>query len=396
MSQHSPAIVKFEATLAQVMPSVAAGFPMSIPPHKLQRATDRLMFAVKAAAVANGKIYDCTASSVAQCICLSAITGLLPGGAIPVVDLIPRNKRVKGRGGWGSVLELSWQIGWRGYQALGERCGVDIEARLVYKTDKYDLRYGLNPDLIHVPNADAERSWDNLQCAYVIIRLPNGRVRFTDLTKSEIEKRRDNSMSWSRNPPGKRGPWEDWPLEMALKTIIRYSALRGMFPMDEEFTQAVSMEGYQDTVVIDVESTQPEAPAPEAKALEAQPGGMGALDNIIKRNAEGKKAPVELLHAEQSSPERQVEPAPLPEPAGEPDPHPSVGTAPATGGDSHPGPSGTQLRAMEQRISPDVVADIRRDQGIRSNANLANLPGQQRAIYMAAMQREYDSMYPEG
>ena len=365
MSQHSPAIVKFEATLAQVMPSVAAGFPMSIPPHKLQRATDRLMFAVKAAAVANGKIYDCTASSVAQCICLSAITGLLPGGAIPVVDLIPRNKRVKGRGGWGSVLELSWQIGWRGYQALGERCGVDIEARLVYKTDKYDLRYGLNPDLVHVPNAEAERSWDNLQCAYVIIRLPNGRVRFTDLTKSEIEKRRDNSMSWSRNPPGKRGPWEDWPLEMALKTIIRYSALRGVFPMDEE-------------------------------ALEAQPGGMGALDNIIKRNAEGKKAPVELLHAEQSSPERQVESAPLPEPAGEPDPHPSVGTAPATGGDSHPGPSGTQLRAMEQRISPDVVADIRRDQGIRSNANLANLPGQQRAIYMAAMQREYDSMYPEG
>ena len=231
----SNAIVKFEATLAQVMPKVKAGFPMSIPEDKLKRATDRLMFAIKASATANSKIYDCTAASVANCICLSALTGLLPGGAVPLVDLIPRQRSVKTDRGWQKVMELNWQIGWRGWKSLGEKLGTGLEPRLVFKGDKYEIRYGMNPDLIHVPDMGAERTWENLRGAYLIARMRDGRVAFIDLTKAQIEQRRATSQAYQYDVKDNKtaSPWSQWPLEMAMKTMISYAARRGVFLIDE-------------------------------------------------------------------------------------------------------------------------------------------------------------------
>ena len=398
------AIVKFEATLAQVMPKVRAGFPMSIPDHKLQRATDRLMFAIRSTATANGKIYDCTAASVANCICLSALTGLLPGGAVPVVDLIPRQRSFKGPRGWQKVTELNWQIGWRGYQALGEKLGVSLEPRLVFKTDKFDMRYGLTPDLIHVPDLDGERTWDNVRGAYIIVRLPNGTVKFTDLTRSEIEKRRAVSQAWQYDEKNNKtsSPWSQWPLEMALKTIISYAARRGFFPLDEEFTTAMEMDGREspdDLVIIEATTTPAKALEAPAKAL-ADTGGMAALaGHLDERSAQRTSASApsnEPILIEQPPPEHQAETEALPIPAGESDPQPADGSDLPLGGgsqDSRPVLSG--IYAAEQRLPKDVVKAIRGDIGIRVNGRLENIEPGRLDSYFQELGAEYSRMYPE-
>jgi phage RecT family recombinase len=403
MSQPATAVVRFEATLAQVMPKVQAGFPLSIPEHKLKRATDRLMFAIKGAATANRAIYECTAASVAHCICLSAITGLLPGGAVPLVDLIPRNRRSKDSSGrWGSVKELNWQIGWRGYQALGERCGADLEPRLVFVGDKYESRYGLNPDLVHIPDPDVERTWENVLCAYIIIRLPNGRVRFTDLTKAQIEKRRNNSQSWSRNDPGKRGPWEDWPLEMALKTIIKYAAQRGLFPLDEEFGTALTLDGREpdEDAIVTIDTTA--TAVPELKEVEQS--GMGALsDHLEQRPA---IPPIQsVLNIEQPPSERLVGNEVDFPPAGESIPQPTASDLPLGGG-SPPDPVDddgyfnelrVECKRLEEYLPREEWQTIRGGiptmKAMRSNASLDRVEDMDVLIqYRDLLQQSYSQL----
>jgi|TARA_R110000824_G_scaffold149473_2_gene319796 recombinational DNA repair protein RecT len=387
----SNAIVKFEATLAQVMPKVKAGFPMSIPEDKLKRATDRLMFAIKASATANSKIYDCTAASVANCICLSALTGLLPGGAVPLVDLIPRQRSVKTDRGWQKVMELNWQIGWRGWKSLGEKLGTGLEPRLVFKGDKYEIRYGMNPDLIHVPDMGAERTWENLRGAYLIARMRDGRVAFIDLTKAQIEQRRATSQAYQYDVKDNKtaSPWSQWPLEMAMKTMISYAARRGVFPIDEEFTMVADLDGREvddDLMVIDATSRPVEAPQAAPKALPSH-GGVAALDEVLKR----RQAPAPAI-IEQPPPERQASTEALPIPAGETDPHPSSGKALPLGGGSPP-PNISAIKAAEQRIPPDVVSAIRGDLNIRKNARLDGLGSDEAALYLSFLEEEHAKMY---
>jgi branched-chain amino acid transport system permease protein len=75
-------------------------------PEQVVKATGRLALAVRAAGVANPKVYECTPASVAQAVAMSALTGLMPGGPKPEVYLIPRSGK------------LEWQISARGLQAL--------------------------------------------------------------------------------------------------------------------------------------------------------------------------------------------------------------------------------------------------------------------------------------
>src|SRR5688572_16404990 len=83
----------------------SAALPLSVPKDEIVRAMDRVVAGVRALAARNPDIYACSPASVGRAMALSALTGLVPGGPLPQVDLIPR--RNKGN------LELNWQIGFR-------------------------------------------------------------------------------------------------------------------------------------------------------------------------------------------------------------------------------------------------------------------------------------------
>jgi len=293
-------------------------------------------------------------------------------------------------------MELNWQIGWRGYKALGEKLGAILEPRLVFKTDKYDVRFGLNPDLVHVPDLDGDRTWENLRGAYIIVRLPNGHVSFTDLTKAEIEKRRAVSQAWQYDQKDNKSasPWSQWPLEMALKTIVSYAARRGLFPIDEEFTMALDLDGREapdNVLVFDAEAEEVKPPKAEPKPLPL-PTGMGALDDVLK--AAPVPEPIPAHFSEQPPPEREPEPKAPQTPAGYNGPQPASKPGLSLGGGS-PGVSPAAIQAAEQRIPSDSVASIRKDLGIRKNARLDAMEEDAKMTYLDWLESEYAEIHPE-
>ena len=195
-------------------------------------AAGRVALAFRQAAQANDKMYACDPASVAQAVALSAITGLMPGGPLPDVYLLPRKN------------QLQWQVSHRGFARLAARSGVRLRTKAVFFDDEFSVKEGTEPELKHVPDLDAEQSWDTLKAVYVVAHYSNGDRDFVVIRKADIEKRRANSDSFRRS--GNQSVWGKWPIEMALKTGIRYAIARGLVPLDSDGSTAYQHDGEQD------------------------------------------------------------------------------------------------------------------------------------------------------
>jgi len=195
-------------------------------------AAGRVALAFRQAAQADDKLYACDPASVAQAVALSAITGLMPGGPLPDVYLLPRGN------------QLQWQVSHRGFARLAARSGIRLRTKAVFESDEFNVREGTDPELKHTPDLNADQSWDTLRAVYVVAHYPNGERDFVVIRKADIEKRRENSDSFRRS--GSRSVWGKWPIEMALKTGIRYAIARGLVPMDDNSATAYQYDGEQD------------------------------------------------------------------------------------------------------------------------------------------------------
>ena len=151
------------------------------------------------------------------------------------------------------------------------RTGTRIRARFVLEGERFEVAEGLNPDIIHVPDLELEPTWDNLKAVYVVAHYPDGNSDFVVVRKKDIEKRRNNSDAWKRN--SKKSPWGQWPVEMALKTGIRYAISRGLVYLDEQSSQAFEQDGIQDA---------PSASAMNVNMDKGPSTGMDALNNSVK------------------------------------------------------------------------------------------------------------------
>ena len=180
-------------------------------PEQVQRAAGRLAMALRAAATANPRIYECDRGSVAEAVAKSALTDLMPGGVKPLVYLIPR----KGR--------LDWQVSIRGLQALAERNGwVSITATPVHVDDDYEVILGSDETIIHRP---ARGRWarvlEDLQGMYVKGKHRDGLTVCVDVPMGAIQHRKGKSQSGA--------VWSEWPVEMAQKTAVGWAISRGYF-----------------------------------------------------------------------------------------------------------------------------------------------------------------------
>tara|TARA_R110002020_G_scaffold65726_2_gene173343 strand:- start:1202 stop:2089 length:888 start_codon:yes stop_codon:yes gene_type:complete len=224
-------------------------------------AAGRVALAFRQAAQADDKLYSCDPASVAQAVALSAITGLMPGGPLPDVYLLPRGN------------QLQWQVSHRGFARLASRAGIRLRTKAVFESDEFNVREGTDPELRHVPDLNADQSWDTLRAVYVVAHYPNGDRDFVVIRKADIEKRRANSDSFRRS--GQRSVWGKWPIEMALKTGIRYAIARGLVPMDDDSSTAYQHDGEQDA---------PSASSQIIDATEVKDSdtGMSALKGAVK------------------------------------------------------------------------------------------------------------------
>ena len=202
------------------------------------QAAGRVALAFRQAAQTNDRLYGCDPASVAQAVAWSAMTGLMPGGPLPDVYLLPRGKN------------LQWQVSHRGFSKLAARNGVRLRTKAVFKSDTFNVIEGTEPSLEHVPDLNANQSWDTLTAVYVVAHYKDGGKDFVVIRKADIEKRRANSDSYKRDKT--RSPWGQWPIEMALKTGLRYAFARGIVPMDESTSSAYQHDGQQDAPTEDL------------------------------------------------------------------------------------------------------------------------------------------------
>lgn len=219
--------------------------------------------------------YACTAASVAQCVAISALTGIMPStGATALAYLIPRRPRK------GEDPQLQYQLSHRGIAALASRAGMILIPVPVGYLDHLIIRDGEVSE--HEGNPDEPPMyWDELRGVALLVKdRTTGVVLYRGwVAKVVIEKRRDmsDSFHWAEGEGDwakERSTWHKWGIEMAMKTAMHYAIGRGWAIIDDtEAVRALSMDVSSD--VIDVDATEVPANMP---ALEDHEGMRDAPD----------------------------------------------------------------------------------------------------------------------
>ena len=286
-------------------------------PETAAKSAGRIALAVRQAAAVDENIYKCTAASVARAVAMCVTTGLAPGGALPLVYLIPRN--VKNRATGNFEQQLQWQISVRGLETLAHRAGYRVRSVPVFEGDEFMVKQGLRPDITHEPSEDAVQSWETLRGVYVVSHM-TGSVEpyaFEWVPLSVLKRLRAASDAATSS----YGPWVKWPVEMARARAIGYALRRGVVPMTEDaLAEAAAMDAAPvDSRALDaIPLVPPEATAQPARGLRS---ALGVRDegDVIDLGPEDVRE--EVPRAEPAKPEQSRRRAARAEaPASEPAP----------------------------------------------------------------------------
>jgi recombinational DNA repair protein RecT len=126
-------------------------------------------------------------------------------------------------------------IGYQGMRSLVDRSGTvrDLHPRAVHnglypvkvdgriewqqtsEPDKFEVVFGSNPRIVHVPNNPKPEFKEQLLGCYAVARLKGGGEQMEWLTTAEIERHRNRSRAKDS------GPWQTDYVQMGLKTAIR-------------------------------------------------------------------------------------------------------------------------------------------------------------------------------
>lgn len=190
----------------------------------------------------NPELKECSLSSIFGAVQQVAILGLEPLPVLGYCYFVPYNtsKMVNGQKEW--TKEVQFQIGYKGYIELARRSGLisDINAEVVYKGDEFEVSYGLNRTIRHIPKFEYD-SPDDILYAYATVSYKDGTSSFAVLTKSQIEKRRmmsPNQRTYNSKSKTKEasttplGVWESHYAEMAKGKAVR--ALATYLPLSTE------------------------------------------------------------------------------------------------------------------------------------------------------------------
>lgn len=215
---------------------------------------ERLIRLMLAAYSRNPKIAQCSPASVLLFTMRCAETGLEPigaGGAWPV----PYENRKNG------TTELQFIPDYRGLIALAKKNGdiLDAVTYPVYEQDKFEIEYGMNPNVEHKPCVIGEKG--DLLGVYMIVTLPDGGKQVHWMDMSDIKHIQGKSKASGF------GPWKTDFVAMALKSVVR----KGMklFARSPQLQAALE---YDNETFKDVVVERPpieEAPAP--KTIPAKP-----------------------------------------------------------------------------------------------------------------------------
>jgi recombination protein RecT len=127
---------------------------------------------------------------------------------------------------------------YKGIVALARRGDVKkLVARVVMEEDEFEVRYGTDDDIIHVPKLGIDRTnIEKIVAFYAVATFNDGTKQFEVMTKAEVDMVRAKSRA--KND----GPWADvqaYP-EMGKKTVVK--RLGKYLPQTPELATAIEMD----------------------------------------------------------------------------------------------------------------------------------------------------------
>ncbi len=291
--------------------------------------------AFREAALRNKDLYTVSPEQVAWAVARSAITGLMPGGPMPHVDLIVR------RG------QLNWQVSSRGWGAIAEKAGWALDIVPVFQDDvfKYSIVDGVHH--IHHSRPDPFQPHDyKLLRGFVVYandvsghRRPQRQRLVPKATIEELRRSADTQSVWNK-----------WTMSMAEKACRGYVIRRGMVPLtDPESRMAVVV----DTLAVPPTSAEQVAEVYDVYDAEAVPEtpdtGTKALRAMVADHESGEGSSAPQGPQEESPEPQQPQESENPEPPAERPKRRRREHRQGGPGNSNPGP------AQPQQLDPSEI-----------------------------------------
>jgi recombination protein RecT len=170
-------------------------------------------------------------ASMFASILAGAEIGLIPSDMLGEFYLIPR--KIEGK------MTVTPLIGYKGLVNIILRSGevTKVHTQCVFEGEEFEPIYGLEPNIIHKPNYEIERSSKTLKFVYAVAKLKNGDYQFEVLSRGDIVKinslsRYDNALYFNDQ--------KDPQMWMVRKTAL--IQLAKMLPKDFYGKKAVEMD----------------------------------------------------------------------------------------------------------------------------------------------------------
>jgi len=205
---------------------------------------DRLLKVAQIAATTTPALLECEIPSLISAIGQCAQMGLEPNTVLGHAYLIPFNAKTKD-GRWTKNVQVI--VGYKGLIDLARRSGhiVSIAAHEVREKDTFELEYGLEEKLRHVPYLAGDRG--PVLGYYAVAHMKDGGHAFDFMPNAEVMAIRDNSQGYKQALASAdkykkiaTHPWIDHEVEMGKKTAVR--RLAKMLPLSVEFNAAIAVE----------------------------------------------------------------------------------------------------------------------------------------------------------
>ena len=232
-------------TVSALLEQNKSALAMALPRHL---TVERVIRVALSELRTNDKLLQCEPASLVSAIVKSSQVGLEIGSALGQAYLVPYGR------------EATLVVGYRGFIALARRSGEieSLTARVVYAGDVFELEYGLEEKLRHIPSVEVDRG--EITHVYAIARLRGGGKQYEVMTRPEVDAIR------SRSRAGGAGPWvTDYP-EMSRKTVVR--RLFKYLPVSIEMADALEVD--QDAIV-------------------SEQAGASAITEMVMNRARGEK-----------------------------------------------------------------------------------------------------------
>ena len=187
--------------------------------------------------------------------------------------------------------ECTFQLGWRGLADLAMQSPAikSVYTRPVYESDQYEVLYGTDDRIVHVPGNNDRTNDDQIIAVYAVIKYTNGGHDFEPMTRAQVEKIRKSSPG--QNSPAWRDHWGEMARKCAMKRLLKrvptHPVLDDAIDRDHRRQQGerVTMEGAIPASAFDVpppreitDGPSPMSPADDADEIPMGAGGVRGGD----------------------------------------------------------------------------------------------------------------------